>query len=193
MAQSGLLIIVSAPSGAGKMTLLQKVQESEDNFATTISATTRAPRATEEDGREYYFVSREAFEAKIDEGAFLEWAEVHDNLYGTLHSELQQCLETGKDVILELDVQGMRRVKADGLCGVSFFLMPPSLEELERRLRTRGANDEDDLALRLRNAEAEMAARDEYDYVIVNDDLERAAAEMRTALNEVRNNAANSA
>lgn len=193
MAQKGLLIIVSAPSGAGKMTLLNKVQEQVGQFATTISATTREPRVTEEDGREYYFLTRDDFEKRIAAREFVEWAEVHGNLYGTLACELERCLATGKDVILELDVQGMRSFKAKGQQGIYFFFLPPSLEELERRLRTRGANDEADLALRMKNAEAEMAAKDEYDYIIVNDDLDRAAAEMCAALTEERKKAAESA
>ncbi len=193
MAQKGLLIIVSAPSGAGKMTLLNKVQEQVGQFATTISATTRQPRVTEEDGREYYFLTRDDFEKRIAAREFVEWAEVHGNLYGTLACELERCLATGKDVILELDVQGMRSFKAIGRQGIYFFFLPPSLEELERRLRTRGANDEADLALRMKNAEAEMVAKDEYDYIIVNDDLDRAAAEMCAALTEERKKAAASA
>ena len=150
--------------------------------AVTVSATTRAPRPGEEQGGHYYFMSRAAFEAERDAGAFYEWAVVHGNLYGTLKSEVERCLASGAHVVLELDVQGMRHLKALRSDVVTVFLMPPSMEELERRLRTRGANDEADIALRLKNARAEIAAKDEFDFVIVNDDLDRAAADLEQIL-----------
>lgn len=179
--------MISAPSGAGKRTIINKVREAEEHVTTTVSATTRAPRPGEEDGLDYYFLSREAFEARIEQGDFVEWAEVHGNLYGTLHEELDRCLATGRDVLLELDVQGMRSLRAlRGGDMVSVFLMPPSIEELERRLRGRGADDEAVIALRLRNAREEMAARNEFDHVIVNDDLERAARELAGILRDAR-------
>src|SRR5688572_6620771 len=112
VAQQGVLIVISAPSGAGKLTLLNKVRESQaGSFVTTVSATTRPPRAGEVEGQDYYFLTREDFEAKRNADEFVEWAEVHGNLYGTLYSELDRCLDTGKDVILELDVQGMESLK----------------------------------------------------------------------------------
>jgi guanylate kinase len=178
VAQRGSLYVISAPSGAGKNALLDEVRRRETRIASTVSATTRAPRPGERDGVEYYFLDRETFKRRVAAGEFAEWAEVHGNLYGTLRSELERCLATGSDVILELDVQGMRSLK--GLYpGVgTIFLAPPSMAELERRLRNRGTNDDADIALRMRNAETEMAAQSEFDCIIVNDTIDRAAAEM---------------
>lgn len=176
--RTGLLFVMSAPSGAGKLTLLRKVREIETTLASTVSATTRDRRTGEEDGRDYFFLDRSVFERQVMLGAFVEWAEVHGNLYGTLRSELDRCLGTGRDVLLELDVQGMKSLKRLYPEAVSVFLMPPSLEELERRLRNRGTDGEEVIALRLRNAEAEMRVRNEFDYIIVNDELDRAAGDM---------------
>lgn len=186
MAGSGILVVISAPSGAGKLTLLNKVRETEHRLMTTVSATTRAPRQGEVDGKDYHFLDRARFEKNIAAGAFVEWAEVHGNLYGTLASELDRCLGSDHDVILELDVQGMRNLRSQRDDVVTVFLMPPSLEELERRLRARGTDDDDVIALRLRNARDEMAARHEFDYIIVNDDLDRAAGDMAAILRAER-------
>jgi guanylate kinase len=174
----GLVIVMSAPSGAGKQALLSALREQEPNLVSTVSATTRAPRAGEADGRDYYFLDEETFMQKVADKAFVEWAEVHGKHYGTLHEELDRCIASGRDVVLELDVQGMRSLREQRRDVVSVFLMPPSLEELKKRLLKRNANDEDDMAVRLRNAEEEMAARNEFDYVVVNEVLEKAAEEM---------------
>ncbi len=174
----GNLFVMSAPSGAGKNAILEEVRRREDRVAATVSATTRAPRPAEIDGVDYHFMDLEEFNRRVAAGEFLEWAEVHGNRYGTLRSEMERCLATGRDVILELDVQGMRSLRRIMPGVVTVFLMPPSMEELERRLRFRGTNDEDDIRLRLANAEREMAARGEYDHVVVNDTIDRAAAEM---------------
>ncbi len=178
MAECGGLYVISAPSGAGKNALLAEVRLRETRIASTVSATTRAPRPGEQDGVDYHFLGRDTFQRRVAAGDFAEWAEVHDNLYGTLRSELDRCLATGNDVILELDVQGMRSLKRLYPGVGTIFLAPPSMAELERRLRNRGTNDEADIALRLRNAEKEMAARVEFQYIIVNDTIDRAAAEM---------------
>lgn len=174
----GGLYVMSAPSGAGKNALLAEVRRREPLLASTVSVTTRAPRPGERDGADYYFWDRAEFTRRAAAGDFAEWAEVHGNLYGTLRSELERCLDGGGDVILELDVQGMRSLKRAHPGAVSIFLAPPSLEELERRLRGRGTNDEADIALRLGNARVEMAAMGEFDHVVVNDTIDRAAAEM---------------
>jgi guanylate kinase len=181
---TALVLVLSAPSGAGKQTLLRKLRERMERLTTTVSATTRDPRPGEVDGRDYHFLTREAFEQARDEDAFVEWAEVHGNLYGTLKTELRRCLDAGDDVVMELDVQGMRNMRAMKVPMLSVFLMPPSLEELERRLRHRGANSDEDIALRLRNAEEEMAARDEFEHVVVNDDVDRAADELEALIRE---------
>ena len=182
MAETAKLIVLSAPSGAGKNTLLARIRSRGIPVAVTVSATTRAPRPGELDGEHYHFLSREAFQQKLAAGAFYEWAEVHGNFYGTLREEVDRCLASGSHVVLELDVQGRRHMRTLRPDAVSVFLMPPSFEELERRLRARGANDEADIQLRLKNAREEVAACDEFDYVIVNDDLDRAAAELEQVL-----------
>ena len=169
--------MVSAPSGAGKHTILKRALDRDARLVYSVSATTRRPRSGEVDGREYYFLDRETFKKRIDAGEFVEWAEVHDNLYGTLHSELDRLLDSGKDVLLELDVQGMRNVKRLGLDPITVFIMPPSLEELARRLRGRATDSTSVILVRLNNARAEIAAKDEFQHVIVNDDIDRAVAE----------------
>jgi len=174
---AGSVFIVSAPSGAGKHTILRQAMERDPNLEYSISATTRRPRPGEKNGKEYYFMDRTEFMRRVEADEFDEWAEVHGNLYGTLRTELMRRTASGKDVILELDVQGMRNFKAVRKDAVTIFIMPPSLAELERRLRLRGANDEEDLALRLCNARAEIAAKDAFDYVVVNDKIEDAVAD----------------
>lgn len=176
--EQGRLLVVAAPSGAGKGTLLARVREQLPNIRVTVSATTRAPRPGERHGVEYYFYPREAFDRLIAEDAFVEWADVHGQRYGTLKSELERVLTGGGIVIFELDVQGMRNIRRLYPQAVSVFIAPPSIEELKRRLVARGTNDAADIALRMNNAEKEMAARHEFDYVVVNDDVERAAAEL---------------
>ena len=172
MEKQGVLLVISAPSGAGKLTLLNKVRESQaGSFVTTVSATTRAPRTGEVDGQDYEFV---------------EWAEVHGNLYGTLFSELDRCLATGKDVILELDVQGMESLKEIRHDVVTVFLMPPSLEVLETRLRNRGTDEDDVIALRLKNAGDEMAQRHGFDYIVVNDKIDQAASDLEAIIRAER-------
>jgi guanylate kinase len=173
----GTLYIVSSASGAGKNTILRRLLAEDDGIEYSVSATTRLPRDGEADGREYYFVSREEFDERIVAGDFVEWAEVHHNLYGTLRRELDRLLGSGKDAILEIDVQGMRKLRAAGVGFVSIFIMAPSLEELERRLRARGTDTPEVIAVRLKNAWAEIAAREEYDHVIVNETVDDAAAE----------------
>lgn len=187
MAKQGVLLVISAPSGAGKLTLLNKVRESQaGSFVTTVSATTRAPRTGEVEGQDYYFLTREAFEAKRSSDEFVEWAEVHGNLYGTLYSELDRCLDTGKDVILELDVQGMESLKEIRHDVVTVFLMPPSLEVLEERLRKRGTDEDDVIALRLKNAGDEMAQRHGFDYIVVNDKIDQAASDLEAIIRAER-------
>ena len=147
----------------------------KDNRLThTVSATTRKPREGEIDGKHYHFVTREQFNIYVAEGRFLEWAEVHENCYGTLNTELSKHLSQGVDVVLELDIQGMRSVKGKRDDIITVFIMPPSIEVWEARLRSRGGLTEEELALRIRNGMEEMAASDEYDHVIVNDDLDEA-------------------
>ena len=176
MAQKGIVFVISAPSGAGKQTVIRRSQEEGVSLATTISATTRPPRSTETDGHDYYFLSMEDFQKRVAENAFVELAEVHGNLYGTLSKDLDRCINSGQDVVMEVDVQGLRSLAKLGYDVVSIFIMPPSVDELERRLRRRGTDSDAVIQIRLRNAKAEMDARKEYDYVVVNDNLEAAVA-----------------
>jgi len=178
VACNGLLVVIAGPSGAGKHTVIRRFRELEPGIAHTVSATTRAPRTGEVDGEHYYFLDRETFQNRVTSGEFLEWAEVHGNLYGTLLSELDRCVKTAQETILELDVQGMRTLRRLGYDIISIFIMPPSLEILEQRLRNRGTDSNEVIALRLANAESELAARGEFDYIVVNDMVERAVGDV---------------
>jgi guanylate kinase len=171
----GNLIIISAPSGTGKSTLLQKVMPRLQGLTFSVSHTTRAPRQGEEDGREYHFVSREAFLGLREQGGFLEWAEVHGNFYGTSREEVAAQVAQGLDVFLDIDIQGARQVRKAAADAISIFISPPSWQEQERRLMGRGTDSADTIRLRLANAKAEMAEAGFYDFVVVNDDLETAA------------------
>lgn len=178
MPKKGLLLVVSAPSGAGKTTLCRLLIE-RLSFRFSVSHTTRRPRPGEVHGRDYYFVSRQEFETLVREGAFLEWAEVHGNLYGTSMAEVERALSGEEDLLLDIDVQGASQVKRKlGGQAVFVFIMPPSLEELERRLRSRGTEDEETLARRLARAREEIAYAPWFDYVVVNDQVERAFSDL---------------
>lgn len=177
-AATGRLVVVSAPSGAGKTTLIAKAAERLPQLAVAVSVTTRPPRPGERDGVDYYFFTPERFDRCLADDAFVEWAEVHGNRYGTMKSEIDRHLARGRIVLFELDVQGMRSMRKLYPRMTSVFIAPPSLEELEHRLVLRGVNDADDMAVRLKNAAEEMRAQDEFDHVVVNDDLERATAQL---------------
>ena len=186
MSRSGILIVVSAPSGAGKGSVLRRVLEADPNLALATSATTRAPRGKERNGVEYLFITRDKFQQWIDDDRFLEWAEVHGHLYGTPKAELEEGLATGNDLVLELDVQGMRSVRGLYPDAVTVFIAPPSYEELERRLRGRGDVPNDEIPIRLANAKLEMAAQKEYDNVIVNQNLDESVAEFTEIVRRAR-------
>ena len=173
---AGRLFVISAPSGAGKTTLLKRVMANVPGVVFSISHTTRKPRPGELDGVDYHFVSRSEFLAMIDEELFLEYAEVHDNLYGTSIAAIGVQLLEGKDVILDIDVQGAAILrKNDQLRATHIFISPPDLHELERRLRGRGTESEEMIKVRLKNAATEMAAADAYEYLIINDQIAEAA------------------
>ena len=173
----GSLFIVSAPSGTGKTTLLRRVMQEVGHLVFSISHTTRSPRRGEVDGRDYYFVDSDRFSAMIENNAFLEWARVHDNYYGTAISPLSSKLEQNYDVVLDIDVQGAALVRAAGTFpAVSVFVAPPDLAELEKRLRGRGSDDEETITRRLTNARQEMAQRRDYEYLLVNDRLDDAVS-----------------
>ncbi|MEK6201215.1 MAG: guanylate kinase [Desulfobulbaceae bacterium] len=177
---TGKLFILSAPSGAGKTTVLKRVMADLPGLAFSVSHTTRLPRAGEEDGVDYHFVSRGQFEAMREQGVFLEWAEVHGNLYGTSRPAVLAQLESGLDVVLDIDVQGAAILRnSAAIPAASLFIAPPSLQELERRLRGRGTDSEETILLRLKNAKVEMQAALDYEYLIVNARLELAIDTLR--------------
>lgn len=179
---NGTLLVISAPSGAGKTTLLKRIMTEVPGLGFSISHTTRPPRPGEQNGVDYHFVSREEFLAMREAGAFLEWAEVHTNLYGTSKQAVAEKLATGVDVFLDIDVQGARQIKAAGeLAAVFLFIAPPSWQELEKRLRGRGTESAETVGVRLANARKEMAEAHWYDYLIVNDNL-AVATEMLQAV-----------
>ena len=176
---SGTLYIVAAPSGAGKTSLTRALLESEPDMLLSVSYTSRAPRPNERDGVHYHFVSRADFEAMIARGEFFEHAVVHGDLKGTSRKVVEQTLAKGRDVLLEIDWQGARQVRAQLPGTVSIFILPPSRAELERRLRTRASDDEPTIRRRLADSQRDMLHAAEFDYVVVNDQFDSALAEMR--------------
>ena len=186
MTEKGVLIIVSAPSGCGKSSVLHCLMQKRDKLRFSVSATTRQPRPMDVDGQTYHFLSKEEFLARREQGDFLEWAEVYDNFYGTLRSEVERLQNAGKNVVLEIDTQGAMNIKKTCPDSVSVFIMPPSLEELRSRIVGRGTESPEVLALRLSKAEAEMEMAQYYDCVLVNDDVERTAAELMEFIREER-------
>ena len=178
MSEKGVLIIVSAPSGCGKSTIVHRLMELRDKLRFSVSATTRAPREGETDGVDYFFVSRERFEEMIEADEFLEHAEYVGNCYGTPAAAVDARLNDGYDVYLDIEVQGAMQVKEKRPDTLLIFVMPPSLEELERRLVHRGTDSVETIRSRLAAAEYEFGFRDRFDYVVVNDEVERAVNEI---------------
>jgi guanylate kinase len=176
------LFVISGPSGAGKGTLLAELRKQRPDLGLTVSATTRSPRPGEVDGTSYYFLSDEEFRRRIAAGEFVEWAEVHGHLYGTLVSEVKRLLAKGHSLVLEIDVQGALNVRKVYPDAVLIFIEPPSLQVLEERLRGRGTEDEASIELRLKNARYEMELADQYDARIVNDTVDRAAQELGSVM-----------
>lgn len=168
----GLVIVISGPSGVGKGTVTKELLSRTKNIEISISATTRNPREGEVDGREYFFLSREEFVKKIESGQFVEYACVHGNMYGTLISEVEKRIDMGVNVILEIDVQGGRAIKGKFPDCVSVFILPPSMGELSARLNGRATDDEETIKLRLDTAVTEVKCVYDYDYAVVNDNLE---------------------
>ena len=178
----GNLIVVAAPSGAGKSSLVEGALKRLDELEYSISYTTRKPRGEERDGVEYYFVSKEEFLDMRDRGEFLESAEVHGCLYGTQKAAIERLISEGSDVILDIDVQGAAQIVRQMPGVVTVFVLPPSREILESRLRMRNLNDTEDLERRLKNASGEVLFYASFKYVIVNDDLERATRELEAVI-----------
>ena len=174
MAVSDKIVIISAPSGTGKNTILDALTQRRPNIRHSISTTTRCPRPHEVHGKHYYFLSKEEFQAKIKKRHFWEYAKVFDNYYGTTFKEISRIQKQGNIPILDIDVQGFQQIRKKKPDVVSIFIAPPSLEELEKRLIRRGTETKEQIQHRLKLAEDEMRYKDHYQYVIVNDDLDRA-------------------
>ncbi len=182
----GNLFIVTGPSGAGKGTVLGKVMPSLEDLHYSVSATTRAPRAGEQDGVNYYFLEKQEFLNMIDRGEFLEHAEYVGNYYGTPAGPVDECLEKGMDVILEIEVQGALIVKAKRPEAKLVFIIPPSFSDLELRLRSRGSESDEVIEKRMNKAREEYKMAGKYDYIVLNGDVERAADELRSIIKACR-------
>ena len=180
-----MLFVITGPSGSGKSTLIKKVRRALGDLAFSVSHTTRARRPSERDGVDYHFVTERVFERMVRERRFLEHARVHGHLYGTSRSEVE-AKSRRQDIILDIDVQGARQVRARVPGAVLIFVMPPVASELRRRLLGRHEDSREDVARRLRNAKTEVRAYAEFDYVVVNDDLDRAVADLKTVIRAAR-------
>lgn len=179
MNKKGRLIIIAAPSGTGKTSVIRKFLSGHPDMAYSISCTTRAPRPGEDDGRDYHFIDDKKFREWMKDGKFAEWAPVHEHFYGTPKGPIDDAIKKGIDVLLDLDVVGSLNLKkAYGVCAITIFLNPPSMDELKRRLFGRGTDSKEVLDLRLKNALTEMTFRDKFDHRIINDDLEKACGEI---------------
>ncbi|MBI5140957.1 MAG: guanylate kinase [Nitrospirae bacterium] len=182
----GNLFVVSAPSGAGKTTLCRELVMNDHRLRHLVSHTTRQPRPGEVDGRDYTFIDEAAFRRMVDEDRFAEWAQVHGNYYGTALDRLTGALEAGDDVLMDIDVQGARQIRKRDLDGVFIFIAPPSMEELERRLRNRRSDSDDVIRRRLAKARDELSCLNEYDYLVLNDMFEQALDELRCIIMAAR-------
>jgi len=182
----GNLIIISSPSGGGKGTLIREILRSMNDITFSISYTTRPMRAGEEHGREYFFVDRPEFERLISEGEFIEYAEVHGNLYGTSREQVAKIVESGRDVLIEIDVQGALILGEKVPDAVSIFILPPSFPTLRTRLTMRATESSGDLQVRLRNSFDEVMQYNKFRFLIINDDLTRAVNDLRTVINSER-------
>ncbi len=178
MKREGIILIISAPSGAGKTTLCHGLLQRFPNMKESISYTTRIPRAGEVPGQDYYYVSRQEFQRMVDEDAFAEWAEVHGNLYGTALATIEDARKNGVDLVLDIDCQGACRLKEQIERCVYIFILPPSMEELRRRLENRSSDDQEVIERRIERAAEEIREARWYDYIIINDNFETAFEEL---------------
>jgi len=172
----GRLTVITGPSGVGKGTLVARLLAKHPSIWLSVSATTRAPRQGELPGQSYFFLNREQFELQVSEAGFLEWAEFAGNLYGTPRNAVEERLAAGRPVLLEIELEGARQVRRSFPAGFQVFVSPPSFTELERRIRSRGTDSEEAIGRRLQRAQVELAAAEEFDAILVNDDLEQALA-----------------
>jgi len=184
----GKLIVISSPSGGGKSTVIQALREKDSTRNYSISATTRLPRDGEQDGHDYHFITKEAFQKKIEKDAFLEWAIVHGHHYGTLREDIERDLISGKKILLDIDVQGGLKVKELLPESVLIFLLPPSLKILEQRLRDRGTEIDDVLEKRLEIAQREIEEADQYDYQVINKNLNETINAIEAIIQKTRTN-----
>jgi len=191
MNQEGILVVVSGFSVAGKGTLIKALMETHDNYALSISATTRQPRAGETDGKEYFFVSQEHFKSMMESDALIEYAQYVNNFYGTPKDYVEKQRAAGKDVILEIEIQGALKIKKKFPETLLLFVMPPSAQELKRRLVRRGTESPEVIAARLKRACEEASGIEAYDYIVINDDLEACVAELHSLIQAQHNRTAN--
>ncbi len=184
--KEALIIVVSAPSGSGKTTLVNRLLAEIPGIKQTVSFTTREPRKGEIRGEDYVFISSEDFKKRIENEEFLEWEENFGNYYGTSSVQVREMLDAGYDIVLSIDVKGAKKIKKTFPESVSIFIMPPSAEELATRLRSRNTDDEQAVARRLKESRRELEEADEYDYMIVNEDLDKAVEEIKTVIKNER-------
>ena len=187
IARRGLMLVLSSPSGAGKTTLSRRLLELDDNVTLSISVTTRKKRPSEMEGRDYYFIDRRRFDVLVERGELLEWAEVFDNYYGTPKKPVMDALAAGRDVLFDIDWQGTQQLRELARPDMaSIFVLPPSIPELARRLHTRAEDDYETIHRRMAKVADELSHWSEYDYVVINDDLETAYSEVKTILTSER-------
>jgi guanylate kinase len=183
---SGKIIVICAPSGTGKSTLINRLKDDHPRLEWSVSCTTRPIRPNEVDGKDYHFISKEAFEKQIAQDEFIEWAKVHSNYYGTSKSFVSQGLNQGRKMLFDLDVQGADSMKKIfGHDAQVIFIEPPSVEELEKRLRSRGTDSDKVINERVANARKELARKNDYDFLILNDDVEKAYQALQTAVKKI--------
>lgn len=182
----GNLFCVAAPSGAGKSSLVRALLELDSRLAVSVSHTTRAPRGQEQNGREYWFIDPPAFQSMIERGDFVEWAQVHGNYYGTSHAAIQDRLQRGEDVVLEIDWQGAAQIRRQFAHAVLIFILPPSWEELRQRLQRRGEDSAEVIETRMANARLEVAQAQHFDFVIINGLFETALFDLKTVVHSQR-------
>ena len=185
--RKGLLLVVSGPSGAGKGTICKSILEKNDHIKLSISATTRKPRTGEVHGVNYFFIEKEEFKIMIEQGEFLEYAQIYDNFYGTPKAAIMETLEKGQDVILEIEMQGARQVKEVYPEGIFVFVLPPSLKELKNRIVGRGTETAEEIEKRFSCAFEEIKQIDDYDYFIVNQDVEKSVKELESIISSEKN------
>ena len=179
---TGQIYVISGPSGVGKSTIIRGLRDKTSDMVYSISHTSREPRGKEEDGVHYHFVDRTTFRAMIEDGAFLEWARVYDDYYGTAFSSIEDQLDSGSDVIMDLDPQGAKNIKKAHPASILIFILPPSYEALEKRLRERATEEERAIQSRLQKARRELMECVHYDYLIINDDLDKASCEAEAVI-----------